>query len=132
MSKPFHILVADDDDDDQMLIAEAISVINRDQVKVTRVFNGVELLKYLHENCKTKLHPDVLLLDINMPMLNGLEALTKIREDRQLKDLPVFMISTLRTPEREEQSIDLGAKHFYTKPNSLNEFTTIMREIFAF
>jgi two-component system, response regulator len=132
--KPIHILVADDDDDDQFIIKEAISEFNNEQILVTPVYDGSQLLDFLHKkSCFTKEgvnRPDLILLDINMPVVNGIEALQRIKSTEEFRDIPVCMISTLRCEKHYTMCIELGALDLYSKPNHVGAYRTIMESIF--
>lgn len=135
MAKPFHIIVADDDDDDQYIIKEAIKEINSDQIKVTSVYDGIQLIDCLNKKGLFAKDPtgeaDLILLDVNMPILNGLVALEQIKGNKNFKKIPVYVISTMRTIERVDTSMRLGANNFYTKPNHLEGYKNIIEEILA-
>jgi CheY-like chemotaxis protein len=130
MQKPFHILIADDDPDDQLIIKEALSVISS-TLDCASVYNGVQLLNYLNKKDEfvSVAAPDLILLDINMPLLDGLQALENVKRNEQSKNIPVYMLSTLRTIERVERSLALGALNIYSKPNSISGYYPIFKEI---
>ena len=60
--------------------------------------------------------PDVILLDITMPVLDGIETLSKLREEQQTQGIPVLMLSADAAKDRVDRAIELGAKHFLSKP----------------
>lgn len=131
--KPIHILLADDDDDDQFIIKEAISELINEHIKVSSVYDGLQLLDFLSkkgafskESC-----PDLILLDINMPILNGIQALTQIKNNRDFRSIPICMISTLRTEDQQTQCKNLGALDFYSKPNHISDYKQIIEDIFS-
>ena len=66
-----------------------------------------------------------------MPKVNGLEALEKIKAHPGHRSIPVYVLSTLRTPERYDRAMKLGAANFYTKPNLIEEYKEVMKEIFG-
>jgi CheY-like chemotaxis protein len=131
--KPIHILLADDDDDDQFIIKEAISEFNNEHIKVSSVYDGLQLIDFLSKKggFVDESFPDLILLDINMPIMNGIQALTQIKSSKQLRDIPVCMISTLRTEEQQSKCKSLGALDFYCKPNHISDYKTIIEEIFS-
>jgi CheY-like chemotaxis protein len=135
VGKPFHIVVADDDDDDQYIIKEAIKEINKDQIKITSVYDGIQLMDCLNKKglFATDDYGDVdlILLDVNMPIVNGLKALEQIKSIEKFRNIPVYVISTMRTIERVDTSMQLGASNFYTKPNHLDGYKHIIEEILA-
>jgi CheY-like chemotaxis protein len=132
--RPYHIVIADDDDDDQFIIKEAVSELHDRQIRVTSLYDGLQLLDYLQQKgslARDYQRPDLILLDINMPLLNGLEALEKIKQDSELKSIPVCLISTVRTEEHKVIGKQLGAEYFYSKPNRIGAYKAILEEIFS-
>jgi CheY-like chemotaxis protein len=125
MSKPYHIIIADDDIDDQIIIKSALSGIGK-HVEVTSVYNGFELLTTL-KNHNTQ--PDVIILDINMPVMDGLEALIKIKQDEQLKNIPVYILSTMRSREKFEDSKGKGAARCFSKPVTFAAYRSLICSI---
>jgi len=125
--KLFHIIITDDDADDQLIIRDAVKEFYRSHVHITTLNNGLELVEYLQKNPETT--ANAILLDINMPKMDGLEALSRIKNGKH-KNIPIYMLSTLRTPERFDTSIKLGAKNFYTKPNDIKGYESVVKEIF--
>ena len=107
MSEKYSILAVDDEPYNLDLIEAAF--LDHDNVSIINASNGQEAL-----NCLSSMVFDVVLLDINMPAMNGLEVLKEIRENKQLEHLPVLMLTANNTKERE--SIALGASDFIAKP----------------
>jgi putative two-component system response regulator len=107
MSDKYSILAVDDEPFNLDLI-EA-SFIDYDNVQITNATNGQEALNYL-----SSMSFDVVLLDISMPVMNGIEVLKHIREDERLVQLPVLMVTA--NTEKEQESIQLGATDFISKP----------------
>jgi CheY-like chemotaxis protein len=118
---PITILICDDDEDDRTLTQQALEdahISNR----IRFVENGEELLDYLFqrgaysgETGKAP-RPGLILLDLNMPKLDGREALKAIKEDPTLRDIPVVVLSTSRLDEDVARSYQLGVNSFITKP----------------
>ena len=123
-----HIVIADDDEDDGMLIVKSFE-INECYTKVSLVKNGQELLDYL--NNKDIEIPDVILTDINMPIMDGIEALVEIMNNAHLKTIPCFVYSTAINPAYEARFRELGIKDFIIKPYSLEEFDDIPTKIIS-
>ena len=109
-----HIFLADDDDDDRLLFTDVLKEYANDS-KVTFAHNGEQLMKLLHESAE-KL-PDVLFLDLNMPLKNGIECLDEIRHDEKLKKLPVVIFSTSSHPGTINRMFESGAHLYIRKPN---------------
>jgi CheY-like chemotaxis protein len=118
---PITILVCDDDEDDRMLTQQALEDAHISN-SVRFVEDGEQLLDYLYqrgayagETGKAP-RPGLILLDLNMPKIDGREALKKIKGDPALKDIPVVVLSTSRLDEDIARSYQLGVNSFITKP----------------
>lgn len=121
-----HIVIAEDDMDDADVITETFTN-NPSFSKVSLVANGEELLNYL----KANENPDVILTDINMPIIDGIEALQQILNTNELKDIPCFVYSTSINPSYKEKCDDLGVKAYLIKPYSFEAFAEIPRTILS-
>lgn len=124
------ILMAEDDIDDQVLLRDAF----RDsgvEVELEFVPDGVELMARLNAilDAPTGKLPDLLLLDLNMPRMDGREALQAIREHDGLKHLPVIVLTTSRARLDILASYQLGANSFVTKPSRFEDLITILRSL---
>lgn len=132
-SNKFSFVIADDDADDQVLIQEAIKAIDI-TIEYTAVFNGSQLLDLLlkkgaYKN-NTQSHPDAVILDLNMPVLDGVGALRQIRAHAQLRELPVFILYTLRKDDYSMQCRSLGVAGMYVKPNNSEGLRNILKEMY--
>ena len=87
------------------------TMLARTNVKILTAVNGQEALDIVRQ-----LRPQVVLLDIQMPILNGLEVLKEIKADPDLKDIAVIMVSAYTSSEDIEQSMNLAASGFIKKP----------------
>lgn len=105
----------DDDADDQEFFAEAISRLKNISLSGV-VNNGKEALNVLNNSTL----PDIIFLDFNMPLMNGIECLREIKRFPRTKDIPVFMLSSAF--EQAELSRELGAKGFIKKCNEITAF----------
>ncbi|MEH6679879.1 MAG: response regulator [Sediminicola sp.] len=121
-----HILIAEDDDDDAMII-EDIFKGNTSFSMIDIVRNGQELLDYLQHTAI----PDIILTDINMPIMNGIEALKSIFGSNDLRKIPCFVYSTSINPLYESKCKKLGVKGYLVKPLSLEAFQEIPKTILA-
>ena len=123
------ILVADDDTDDQFMLKEAFSSLNFDG-EIKCVENGEELLDYLHNRGKYTdpdfYPPKLILLDLNMPKIDGRQCLKIIKADTNLCKIPIIIFSTSNNPEDVSQSYELGANSYVIKPYSYNELIEIV------
>jgi CheY-like chemotaxis protein len=130
---PLHILLAEDDPDDRMLTRRAI-VESRMETTFAAVKNGEELMTYLyregpHQNAP---HPDLILLDLNMPRKDGREALRDIKSDAELRRIPVVVLTTSEAEQDILQSYDLGVNAFVTKPVTFDALSDAMQSLGEF
>ena len=124
--KKLQILIAEDDPDDGEFICESFSN-NPSIERVEWVKNGKELLDFLINFSDRK--PDVILTDINMPIVNGLEALEEISKCPCLSMIPVFVYSSSVNPIYEEKCQKLGALAYLIKPFDLLKFNEIPNQL---
>jgi len=123
-----HIVIAEDDMDDADVITETFNN-NPSFSKVSLVANGEELLNYLKDTSNE--NPDVILTDINMPIVDGIEALQQILNTNELKDIPCFVYSTSINPSYKEKCDDMGVKAYLIKPYSFEAFAEIPKTILS-
>lgn len=119
------IFLADDDEDDRNLFSEALKKSAID-ASLSSFSHCVELLKHL-ESCI--ILPDMIFLDINMPLLNGKECLKKIRKELTFLHIPVIMYSTSATATDIEESFNGGASLYVEKPFSFTDQVTMFKRI---
>jgi len=118
--RPITLLVAEDDDDDFLLARRALEG-SRLANPIHRVRDGEELLDYLHHRSTyaapgSSPAPALILLDLNMPRLDGREALRAIKSDARLRTIPVVVLTTSRAEEDVLRSYELGVNSFIRKP----------------
>jgi two-component system response regulator len=132
MTKAVRILVADDDADDRMLIADAFdeACLNN---PVDFVEDGIELLEYLKLEGKyagadkEKHRPGIILLDLNMPRMDGRTALKEIRADQELRKIPIVVLTTSKSEEDILRTYDLGVNSFITKPVTFDRLVQVVQ-----
>lgn len=111
---PLLVLYADDDADDIKFVEESFSEAAKN-IELVTAYNGLDLLKYLEGLGQLDPDPCLIILDMNMPLLNGRETLTKIRQMERFKNIPVVLFTT-SSAEYDKifaQSLNAG---FVTKP----------------
>ncbi|TDO82976.1 response regulator receiver domain-containing protein [Flavobacterium chryseum] len=121
-----HIIIAEDDTDDADVIYETFTN-NPNFGKVSLVANVEELLSYLKDESNE--NPDVILTDINMPIIDGIEALQVILNTNDLKSIPCFVYSTSINPAYKEKCDLMGVKAYLIKPYSFEAFEEIPKSI---
>ncbi|WP_082564337.1 response regulator [Flavobacterium sp. Root420] len=120
MKKPT-ILLVEDDELDVISVERSLKKLDSEYVLYT-VYNGIEALKILRDP-ETGLVPDVILLDINMPRMNGIEFLKVVREDKKLRDLKVFIMTTSSEGNDRTAAERLGISGYIIKPLNYNDNT---------
>ncbi len=127
------VLVAEDSDHDRLIIEEAWREAGI-AAELRFVEDGEDLLDYLRRTGpyaegagRDAPSPSVVLLDINMPKLNGHEAMRTIRADPRLRSLPVVALSTSDSLRQITQAYALGVNSFLTKPARFQDFAELMR-----
>jgi len=127
------ILMADDDEDDSMLVREALTV-SQLPVNLQTVSNGEELMDYLYhrgqysdDNLAPR--PGLILLDINMPKKDGLEALKEIKTDIELRLIPVIILTTSSAEENIYHTYNLGANSYLVKPMTFSALVEMMETL---
>lgn len=124
------LLVAEDDADDRVLLADAFGESGV-EVSLDFVADGVELLERLAvlDRQPGPSLPDLVLLDLNMPRMDGREALRAIRENERLRHLPVIILTTSRAEMDIRVSYQLGANSYVSKPRRFDELITVLRSL---
>ncbi len=126
-NKLLDILVIEDNVDDVFLIELAIKKANINS-NISVVSNGEEGISYLTKltNEKRKL-PNLILLDINLPKITGLEVLKKIKSSELIKSIPVVVFTSSDSPSDMNYCHQNGADFYIRKPNNINGFKEIMK-----
>ncbi|UQU63724.1 response regulator [Couchioplanes caeruleus] len=127
------ILVVDDDDADAFMISEALES-SETHTTVNRVSDGREALDYLLREApyQDAHRPDLILLDLNMPRMDGRETLAAIKTDDRLKAIPVVILTTSGAPPDIVASYQHRANAYVTKPFELDDFEATVRTIDRF
>ena len=134
--RPAVILLAEDDPGDQELTRRALEEGQvRNELHV--VEDGEEALDYLYRRGKyvhpaTSPRPDLLLLDLNMPKVDGRRVLEHIRTDHDLRRLAVVVLSTSQQEEDVIRTYDLGANSYITKPADQQRFVQVVQALEAY
>jgi len=128
--KPLEILLIEDNPGDVRLTREAMKegkVLNQLNV----VMDGVEAMAYLRTEGKYKdaTRPDLVLLDLNLPKKNGREVLQEIKEDPDLKRIPVVVLTISKNEQDILRSYDLHANCYITKPVDLEQFISVVKAV---
>lgn len=130
---PITILMADDDEDDLEMTREALFE-SRVRNRLVTVTNGEECLNYLYRTGKYAAkdaapRPGLILLDLNMPRVDGREVLKKIKQDPNLRSIPVVVLTTSKAEEDVFRTYDLGVNSYIVKPVDFAQLVEIMKTI---
>jgi two-component system response regulator len=128
------ILIAEDDADDRLLMQTALNEA-RSLENIKFVENGIELLNYL-DNLKEvngdANYPKFILLDLNMPKMDGREALQIIKTHARFKKIPVIVFSTTKNEIEVKRCYDLGANTYVVKPVSFDSLVNTIQHICSY
>jgi CheY-like chemotaxis protein len=127
---PVDILLVEDNEADVRLTQEVLSE-SKVRNNLIVVNDGAEALACLRRQGKFKnfTRPDLILLDLNLPVKDGREVLAQIKEDRELKSIPVVVLTTSKAEEDILRTYKLHANCYITKPVDLEQFVTVVRYI---
>ena len=123
-TNPHTVVWADDDLDDLLLMRETMERLDQNH-HVVETHNGQQVLDYLRTINDSSLYPCLIILDINMPVLNGRDTLAQIRSEAQYDHISVVMFTTSSSDRDHAFCKQYGAK-LYTKPNSLAEYERVI------
>ena len=131
--KPIEILLVEDNPGDVRLTQEALQegkVINT----LHTAADGVQALEYLKQEGKytDAVRPDIILLDLNLPRMDGRELLAIIKSDLDLRRIPVVILTTSKAEEDIIETYDLHANCFITKPVDLDQFFVVVQSVEEF
>jgi len=134
--RPAKLLLAEDNPADQLTVERALED-GRVECELTVVENGTQVLTLLrneapYEDARKYPHPDLILMDINMPIMDGLTALKHIRNDENLRHIPVVMLTTSDSSTDINSSYEDGANAYITKPVSDSGFIDAVQKLDRF
>lgn len=120
------VVLIDDDRDDAELFKEALSEINS-SIGFEHFEDSKQGLQTLLE--KQNNLPDLIFLDINMPITSGWQCLSEFKKTEHLKDIPVIMFTTSSQPREKEMAKEMGAKDFITKPSEYRTLKELLSSV---
>lgn len=125
------ILLADDDPEDRLIIKEAMDQVHAEEL-LKFVENGEQVLEHLNNDVQDEDFPCLIVLDLNMPKMNGTHTLRLLKSDERFKKIPVIIYSTSINPLEMEKCMQLGAHSYVTKPVSMKESVDTARLFYNF
>ncbi|MEV7399726.1 response regulator [Streptomyces sp. NPDC091267] len=127
--RPYSVLLVEDDPADALLIEEAL--VERGMARtIEQVTDGIAALQYLRDPDKER--PDLIVLDLNMPRMNGRELLAVLKDDAALCGIPVVVLTTSAAPDDVNDAYRQHVNAYVTKPVSLDAFIKSVQQIDAF
>jgi two-component system, chemotaxis family, response regulator Rcp1 len=126
------LLHVEDEDGSAFLFRTAVREAGL-PVLVFRVSNGEEALLFLRRTgpYTHAERPRLIVLDLNLPKIDGMAVLTRIRNDESLRNIPVVVLSTSSRPADKEKALALGARHYIVKPDSFDDLTNQVKSTCA-
>jgi len=120
-----NLLLIDDDEDDQEIFITAVKTISSSVVCTA----FADATKALEKLSRKEITPDVIFLDLNMPIMNGQQFLVEIKKRKDLQNIPVIIFSTTSHPPTIQLTKELGAHDFITKPGLYNELVNMLKPL---
>ena len=119
------ILYVDDDPDDRQLFLEAVKSID-ERIVCATAKDGLDGLSWLESHTL----PDVVFMDINMPLMNGKTCLTEIKSNEKMSQLPVIIFTTSENPQEKTECAKIGAAAYVIKPVSYIQMKSTLSSLF--
>jgi CheY-like chemotaxis protein len=113
------ILLVDDDAEDREIMIDAMAQLTSENIQCAE--NGEAALRLLFKYAELNAFPCLVILDLNMPKMNGRQTLQMLKSDSRFRDIPVVIYSTSLNPLEKEACMALGAQSYITKPTTYNE-----------
>lgn len=122
MNDAKHIMIADDDEEDIELLMSALKECP-EKINVSAARNGLALLEILEQGCV----PDLIVLDLNMPYMNGYKCLGAIRRNQKYNQVPVMILSTSLLKSDIDFCLSSGANYYAVKPSNLADLKNLVK-----
>ncbi|GAB4094215.1 response regulator [Flaviaesturariibacter terrae] len=120
------VLYADDDTDDRTWVSEALRIVGAG-LELRFVENGRQVLEYLRKESSRR--PSLIVLDLNMPEMDGRQTLQQLKRDPLYKDIPVAIVTTSNNKLDRDVCQRLGAALYLTKPDTHSEWQSVIRQL---
>lgn len=132
MYSPKSILLIEDDEFDVISVQRSIKKFDMN-LRLETAYNGVEALSILQKKEEQeRFIPDIILLDLNMPKMNGIEFLKEIKKDKDLKEIKIFVMTTSNESSDRKEIDQLGVSGYLIKPMNFNDNTKHRSSMDAF
>ncbi len=120
-----NLMLIDDDEEDQEIFNAALKQVSAE----AKCVNYSDAAKALNALDSSKEHPDVIFLDLNMPIMNGQQFLMEIKKNEALKNIPIIIFSTSSHAATIELTKQMGAHDFITKPDDFDVLKNILKRL---
>ncbi len=120
---PTTVLIVEDNPDNRLLIHMIFQRFIKDDVQLVDAVDGLEAVEYVSSHT-----PNLILMDLKMPKMDGFEAIKKIRSLPSCKDIPILVLSAQANKADLERAQDIGSNGFITKPINIQLFIKTIRE----
>ena len=131
MSSSVKILLADDDPEDRMIMADTFKEMKLSEV-IDFVDNGENTIRYLESVYQVSTLPTLIVLDLNMPRMNGTQTLKLLKDDSRFKHIPVIIFSTSVNTLEMEECMKIGAESYVVKPVTYKECLDTAKTFYDF
>jgi CheY-like chemotaxis protein len=131
--RPLNVLLVEDDPGDVLIAREAMAA-GQLSTKIDVVTDGVEAMSFLRrgDGFDDAQRPDLILLDLNLPRMSGHEVLAEVKQDPELRRIPVVVLTTSQAHEDIAKSYDLHASVHVSKPVDFDDFAGVVKQIDEF
>ena len=131
MKEHYQILIVDDDREDHSILHEYFQNAGIDD-QVLYVENGLRAIEFLQNISDDQLLPNLIVLDLNMPILNGSQTLLRIKQLPRFRHIPVIIFSTSENEAEKRRCLNYGAIEYMVKPMTYAEGQTMVEKFIAF
>lgn len=115
-----HILFVDDDEEDHLIMLQYFREQHKDQ-HIRFIKNGRDAIRFLEGVPQESPLPCLIVLDLNMPIMNGTQTLLEMKRNRRFKEIPVIILSTSENENEKRKCLSLGAREYLVKPTTYDE-----------
>ncbi|HWA35754.1 MAG TPA: response regulator [Cyclobacteriaceae bacterium] len=130
MATSASIVVVDDDSDDRTILKDYFIEVGLQEDAVRFFENGKQCIEYLN-GLDGKSLPAIIVLDMNMPIMNGSQTLIYLKQDPKLRKIPVFVYSTSDNEQEKRKGLSLGATEYLVKPMNYEEGLALVKKVIA-
>ena len=131
MLQPPFMLIADDDEDDIYLLDSAFKE-SRLKVRVDFVQNGLEVMTYLDQIRENNPLPDLIVLDLNMPLLSGRDTLIRLKSNLRYRNIPVAILTTSLSETEKAHCLECGAALYLPKSSGFDKIISTAKYLYEF